>query len=78
MPERDLDDFIVRIDERTLNIWRTLEDIKKHQESQNGKLEEFCFQVNRNTVWRRVMLGILGVAIPIVWTALIILFLSVP
>ena len=77
MPDRTLEDSIIRIDERTLNIWRTLEKVERHQAAQNGKLDEFCLQVNRNTVWRRVIVSVLGVGFPVLVTVLVLLFMSI-
>jgi len=53
-------EWLARIDERTQNIWRVVESqdkkidlIIEHNERQNG-------WIIRNTIWRRVIVGVGG------------------
>ena len=60
-------EWLVRIDERTKNIWRVLDEqedsvnkkidqVLEHQVKQNG-------WIIRNTIWRRVICGVGGSSI---------------
>lgn len=42
-------DMLIRINERTLNIWRTVEKQEKHQETQNGHIQELFTRTNSNS-----------------------------
>ena len=60
MKASERDDLIIRIDERTNNIWRVLDkqdkkvdQIVEGQSRQNGS-------IMRNTVWRKVVVSIGG------------------
>lgn len=57
MKEKD-GELLARIDERTNNIWRTVEAMEKHQLTQNGFIKELFKTCNANTVWRRVIIGV--------------------
>jgi hypothetical protein len=56
--ERKKEDLLIRIDERTHNIWRSVEEIKAHQIEQNGLIRKTCQNVDRNTIWRKVIIGV--------------------
>ena len=53
-------EWLAKIDERTVNIWRTVEKIEKHQSEQNGYIKETFASTNKNTVWRKVITGVGG------------------
>ena len=64
-------EWLIRIDERTLNIWRVLDEqddsitkkidkIIDHQEAQNGA-------ITKNTVWRKALCWIM----PTLWAVII-------
>ena len=38
MTDKERDELLGRLDERSQNTWRTVEKIEKHVESQNGKI----------------------------------------
>ena len=38
MKPQEQDELLIRLDEKSNNIWRTVEDIKAGQEKQNGRL----------------------------------------
>ena len=38
MNVKERDELLIRLDERSNNTWRTVEEIKKHVEKQNGKI----------------------------------------
>ena len=48
-------ELLARLDERSLNTWKTLEDIKKLLEKQNGR-------IRRNTIAIAFIVGTLGVS----------------
>ena len=48
-------ELLARLDERSLNTWRTLRDIKKLLEEQNGR-------IRRNTIAIAFIVGTLGVS----------------
>lgn len=63
MKTDERDDLMVRLDERTINIWRVteaqdkkLDTILDHQAEQNGWIQ-------RNTIYRRVIVGVGGPAV---------------
>ena len=53
-------DELSRISERTLNIWRVVEKLEQHQETQNGLILETIKITASNTTWRRVHTLIIG------------------
>jgi len=46
-------EWLSKIDERTLNIWRVVEKIEKHAEEQNGYIRQNLGATNKNTAWRK-------------------------
>ena len=68
-PERD--QLLIRLDERTCNIWRSVEQLEKHQVEQNGLIQELFISTSRNTIWRKVIIGVGGTIITvfITWLA---------
>lgn len=55
--------WLARIDERTRNIWRLVEKMERHQEEQNGYIRENFVTVGKNTLWRKVIIGVGGSSI---------------
>jgi hypothetical protein len=53
-------ELLARIDERTNNIWRVVEKVEQHQVEQNGLMRKTCEKTERNTIWRRVIVGVGG------------------
>ena len=53
-------EWLARIDERTLNIWRVVEKMEQHQEAQNGYIQTNFVLTSRNTLWRKVICGVGG------------------
>ena len=63
MKPTERDDLLIRLDERSHNTWRTIEEQDKKidriivgQKTQNGS-------IMRNTIWRRVITGVGGACI---------------
>lgn len=53
-------EWLVRIDERTTNIWRVVEKMERGQVEQNGYIRENFIAVGKNTLWRKVIIGVGG------------------
>ena len=63
MKASERDDLLIRLDERSKNTWRTLEEqhekidkILDGQKVQNGS-------ILRNTIWRKVIVGVGGTSL---------------
>jgi hypothetical protein len=60
-------DLLIKISERTLNMWRYMEEIRDHQAEQNGLIKEMCREVDKNTSFRKgataVLVGLIVVVI---------------
>ena len=63
MKTSERDDLLIRLDERSKNTWRTLEEqhekigkILDGQKVQNGS-------ILRNTIWRKVIIGVGGTSL---------------
>jgi len=63
-------DRLIRVDERTNNIWRVVEALNKHQSEQNGFIKEALIASARNTAWRKAMVTIFSLTIGAVITKL--------
>ena len=57
--------WLARIDERTINIWRVLAEGAEEDKSINTKIDDILEgqkiqngAILRNTIWRRVIIGI--------------------
>lgn len=57
MKTEERDQLLARLDERTRNIWRTLERLEGHAKEQNGYIQELFVISNKNTIWRKIMVG---------------------
>jgi len=67
------DDLLIRLDERTNNIWRIVEALETHNREQNGYIKQAIETCNKNTVWRKAMTGIISVLFACFLTWLILL-----
>ena len=63
MKVTERDELLVRLDEKSNNTWQTVEKIEKHIAEQNGYIRENFVATTRNTVYRRIILGVGGTAI---------------
>jgi len=61
--EQELKNLMTRIDERTQNIWRSVEKLEKHQAEQNGFILQNMKSIAKNTTWVYVLKWILGASI---------------
>jgi hypothetical protein len=54
------DSLLIRLEERTCNIWHVLEKIEKHQEAQNGFIQEALVQGAKNNTRIKIISGVGG------------------
>jgi len=59
-------DMLIRINERTHNIWRAVEQMEQHQREQNDSIRKLFNRTGTNTVWRRVIVGVGGTALLVI------------
>ena len=59
-------EWLARIDEKVLNIWRVVEKMEKHQEAQNGYIRENFITTNKNTLWRKVIVRVGGTSLVVI------------
>jgi len=50
---KEMDELLARLDERSLNTWRVIDDVKKLLEKQNGR-------IRKNTIAIAVLVGAAG------------------
>lgn len=72
MTRQEQHDLLIRLDERTRNIWRVAENLEKQQKEQNGALRKAIKAIEKNTTFRVITLKVLVYAIP----SLLALFLG--
>ena len=63
MKAEERDKLLIKLDERTSNIWRAVEKIETHQEEQNGFTKEVITNCAKNTAWRKAHTWIIGLII---------------
>ena len=63
MKEEERDNLLIRLEERTANIWRYVEEIKTHQETQNNHILTSLTCSRSNRLWIKVISGIGGASI---------------
>ena len=61
MKPAERDDLLIRLDERTNNIWRVVETLEAHQADQNGFIRENTIATAKNTSWRKTSKWLLGI-----------------
>ena len=65
--EEEIHVLLGRVSERTLNIWRVVEKIEKHQETQNDHIQTALVNSRVN----RILIGIGGSVLVLIIAALI-------
>ena len=58
MTKQEQHDLLVRLDERTRNIWRSVEKMEKHQAEQNGSLQLAITRLDKHETFIRVFLQV--------------------
>jgi len=57
LKQNERDKLLIRLEERTNNIWRMVEKIERHSANQNGLILEALKIGHGNKVWIRVLYG---------------------
>lgn len=57
MNKEEQDLLWARLDERTANIWRVVEQLEKHNAEQNGFIQEALIRTKTNRIWIRLIIG---------------------
>jgi len=73
MNDEERIDLLTRLDERTLNIWRSVDKLERHQSEENGMLRTIAQDVVENTAWRRTSKWLLGLGISTIVAVIIML-----
>ncbi len=63
MKTSERDDLLIRLSERSFNTWRLIEKMERHAAEQNGYIRENFTATSRNTIWRRVIVGVGGTSL---------------
>lgn len=64
MLTKEENDLLIRIDERTTNIWRAVESLEKHNREQNGFIKEALLMCNTHKAWIKVLKWGIGLGFP--------------
>lgn len=71
MKQTERDELLTRLDEKTNNIWRVLEELNRQQIKQNGFIQDNNNRSLKNTTWLiafRWIIGGVGTALAIIGT----------
>jgi len=60
MNEVERDALLIRLDERSINTWKSIEKIETHQKDQNGYIEDCLKSTIKNTAWRKAYTWLIG------------------
>ena len=63
MNKETRDQLLFRLDERSINTWRLIEKMERHAAEQNGYIRENFIATSRNTIWRKVIVGVGGASL---------------
>lgn len=74
MKPTERDELLVRIDERSRNIWRVVEQLETHQAEQNGYIKENLESTIKNTSWRKTDKWLLGILFTLILGAFGVIF----
>ena len=50
-------ELLIRLDERTANIWRVVEEVKLQVENQNGVVDDVCKKIDKASLLINLILG---------------------
>ncbi len=56
-------EILIRLDERSHNTWRVVEKLEVHAREQNGYIRENYRATAKNTIYRKIIIGIGGTAL---------------
>lgn len=71
MKAEERDKLLIRLDERTCNIWYSIEKLEKHQAEQNGFIISNIKSISKNTTWRKGITAIISLLIIAIITGVI-------
>lgn len=57
MKPTDRDNLLIRLDERTSNIWRAVEELAEHNKEQNGFILQSLTRSSGNRIWLKIITG---------------------
>ena len=60
MKLEERDKLLIRLEERTVNIWHVLEKLERHQDEQNGFIKDALLTSAQNTAWRKATIWFIG------------------
>ena len=63
MDKGERDNLLIRLEERSHNTWRLIEKMERHAAEQNGYIRENFTATSKNTIWRRVIVGVGGASL---------------
>ena len=64
MKPQERDDLLIRIDERTRNIWRLTDQQEKHLSKINDSLLEHAVQITSNSNGIKWLRWVIGIGLP--------------
>ena len=74
MKTAERDEILVRVSERTLNIWHVVEKLERHQEEQNGYIRENIIATTKNSSWRVTSRWIMGILFTVIFAVIGVIF----
>ena len=63
MKASERDDLLIKLSERIFNTWRLIEKMEKHASEQNGYIRDNFMATSKNTIWRKVIVGVGGTSL---------------
>ena len=63
MKASERDRLLIRLEERSSNTWRLIEKLERHAAEQNGYIRENFMATSKNTIWRKVIVGVGGTSL---------------
>lgn len=68
LSQSERDNLLLRLDERTNNIWRTVEELKEHNQNQNGYIRDALICSATNSRVLKIVSGIGGSGLALLFT----------
>ena len=77
MNQKDRDDLLSRLDERTTNIYHLIEKVEQHNAIQNGQLLKVVQACGANTTWRKIGVWSGGIMVTVLIPLFTLIFLRI-
>jgi hypothetical protein len=74
MTKQEYHDLLIRLDERTRNIWQLVEKLETHQKEQNGSLQNAIDLIRENTSFRLVFMRAIKITGSVIGSAILAWF----